>query len=75
MCSYTFTSQCLSKKKKKNQKTLALLPYFIIVSATKKATGQLTTMNKHLIPVFAAGVFQSSPDTIMKWTLEQRKLT
>lgn len=55
------------------KKKFALLPYFRIVSATKKATGQLTTMNKHLIPAFAAGLFQSSSDTILKWTLEQRK--
>lgn len=36
-------------EQKKRKKEFALLPYFIIVSATKKATGQLTTMNQHLI--------------------------
>lgn len=56
------------KKKKKN-----LLHYFIVVSATEKATGQLTTVKEHLILAFAAGLFQSSSDTMLKWTLEQRK--
>lgn len=65
--------QSVLEQKKKEKKEFALLPYFIVVSATKKATGQPTTVNQCLIPTFAAGLFQSSSDTMLKWTLRQRK--
>lgn len=66
MRSYIFTSQCLSKKNE-----FALSPHFISVSATK--VGRTSDHNEHLIPAFAARLFQSPSVTILKWTLEQRK--
>lgn len=66
MRSYIFTSQCLSKENE-----FALSPHFIAVTAM--GVSRTSDHNEHLIPTFAASLFQSPLDTIKKWTLEQRK--
>jgi len=53
------------------RRRIALSPHFIIVSATK--VHRASDHSQHLIPTFAASLFQSPSDTILKWTLEQRK--